>query len=48
MKKAKLINLALLAKLGWRVITCEEEVWCRVLRAKYGVKEEERPQSKEK
>lgn len=27
---------AFLAKLGWRILTCGEEAWCKLLRAKYG------------
>lgn len=39
--KVELMNKALLAKQGWRVITRGEEPWCKVLHArKYGVNEE--------
>lgn len=38
LRKANLLNKALLAKLGWRVITRPDEQWCQVLRAKYGMK----------
>src|SRR4051812_1295541 len=37
-KRAQMMNWALLAKLAWRVMTCEGELWREVLIAKYGVK----------
>lgn len=40
-RSTKLMNKALLAKLGWRKITYLEEFWCWVIRAKYRVEEEE-------
>lgn len=33
--KASLMNMALLTKLAWRVLTQRETVWCKVLREKY-------------
>lgn len=36
LKKARLMNRALLAKLIQRVITKEGETWCKVLKVKYG------------
>lgn len=35
-----MMNKALLAKLGWRVITGGKDEWCNILRNKYGMKEE--------
>lgn len=34
------MNKALLIKLAWRVITRGEELWCQVLRVKYGLLED--------
>lgn len=36
-KLAQRMDGALLAKLAWRVLTSEGELWCETLRAKYGV-----------
>lgn len=33
------MNKAFLTKLAWRIITRSEEPWCKVLRAKYGLLE---------
>lgn len=38
---AKITNMAMLAKLGWRVLTQTEVVWCKLLRLKYGTHEED-------
>lgn len=40
LKAAKLMNWALLAKLAWRVLTSRGELWCEILRSKYGMDEE--------
>lgn len=33
--------MALLAKLGWRMLTCPNDAWCKVFRSKYGVEDED-------
>lgn len=35
-KKLRVMNVALLAKLGWKMIKFPNLLWARVLRAKYG------------
>lgn len=40
LKMIKIPNMAMLAKLGWRVLTEKEDVWCKFLRSKYGIQEE--------
>lgn len=47
-RRAEDNNKSLLAKLGWRVLTCGEEPWCRVIRQKYGVIERRTPAFKHK
>lgn len=37
MRKAEGMNKALLAKLGWRLLTQGEEMWAKILRVKYGI-----------
>lgn len=39
LRRVEDINRTLLAKLGWRTISCEEESGCKVLRCKCGVAE---------
>lgn len=41
LKSAKEMNWALLANLARWLLTCEEEVWAEVMKAKYGVKKED-------
>lgn len=41
LKSAIDMNQALLAKLSWRILTYSRRVWSNVLRAKYGVKDED-------
>lgn len=38
-KSAREMNWALLAKLAWRIMAGDGEIWSNVIRAKYGVKE---------
>lgn len=40
LRRAEDMNRCLLAKLGWRILTCERETWCKVMRSKYNVQEE--------
>lgn len=40
LKMAKTMNKAMLAKLSWRVLVNKEELWCKLLRAKYGLQKE--------
>lgn len=47
LKSARIMNMALLAKLGWRMISNMDELWSRVHRSKYGVKEDDGAHSKE-
>lgn len=35
LRKASLLNRALLTKLAWRVLNQKETIWCKVLREKY-------------
>lgn len=42
------MNKCQLAKLGWHLLTCREEVWCQVVREKYGLKEGIPPNFKHK
>lgn len=37
LRKSEDMNKSLLAKLGWRILTCGEKTWCRVIRDKYGI-----------
>lgn len=37
LKVAQKMNWTLLAKLVWRMLNCEGELWCEALKAKYGV-----------
>lgn len=46
LKKANIMNLALLAKLGWMLMASKEENWCRVLRSKCDVQEVDGPHFK--
>lgn len=38
LKQARIMKKALLTKLAWRVLTKDEELWCRVIKANYGLK----------
>lgn len=48
LKSAKMMNMALLAKLGWRLMSNPGELWCKVLKSKYKVKDEDDAYFKEK
>lgn len=48
LKATKKMNWALLAKLAWRVLNSDGEVWCEVLKSKYNVGEEDDAHFKEK
>lgn len=48
MKSAKYLNMAMLAKLGWRMLSNMEELWSHVLRSKYKVKDEDGAHFREK
>lgn len=37
--KAKVMNKALLSKLAWRMLTQENDIWCKVIRMKYRIKQ---------
>lgn len=41
LKSAKFMTQAFLAKLGWRILTCTNYSWCKVLRAKYEILDED-------
>lgn len=47
LKAARLMNWALMVKLAWRMLTCGE-LWCDVLRSKYGLDAETRPHFNDK
>lgn len=38
-RRSEDMDKSLLAKLGWRLLTCGEETWCQVMREKYGLRE---------
>lgn len=40
LRRAKGMHKALLAKLGWRMITRKDELWAKMLRNKYGLMED--------
>lgn len=40
LKRAEVTNKAMLAKLGWKLVTQAEHVWCNVVRRKYGLSRE--------
>lgn len=42
------MNMAPLAKLGWQVLSCPEEIWCKVFRSKYRVRDEDGAHFKDK
>lgn len=42
------INKCLLAKVGWRILSCGEETRCKIMRAKYGIAEDTLPTFKHK
>lgn len=37
LRRAEDMNRALLAKLGWRMLVCGDEAWCKLIKSKYGV-----------
>lgn len=37
LKRAELMNKAMLVKLGWKLVTQDEDVWYKVIRKKYGL-----------
>lgn len=45
---AKAMNMALLAKFGWWVLICPGKLWCKVIRSKYGVHEEDKAHWKDR
>lgn len=40
LKRAELMNKALLAKFAWRMITQGDEAWCKIICSKYGVNDD--------
>lgn len=40
LKRSKDVSRDHLVKLGWRVLTCEEKTWCKLLCEKYGFAED--------
>lgn len=46
LKSAIEMNWALLAKLAWRLMTSEGEIWAEVMKAKYGVRSHDGAQLK--
>lgn len=37
LKMAKVMNKVLLAKLAWRMLIQGDDIWCKVMKAKYGM-----------